>query len=422
MGIKSIFLTLIVTVVAIVGSPQARMARVPEPARLAALGLPFGQRADWRQWDAFLTHVVKALGQDFSGEPREQLEEIFLDARHQIVQARSSGSSDPVPRLLIDTWSRLSPLMKQRIPGLSQQSADRYSSFATAMDGITSLTGIGQQLGFVRVTPETLRATSSLLGISDVDPLAYTLEIDNGLRTLFGFTAAMPVPRPSRLLEQGRLRPPVTHRASVAWLTQTGAGGAHAAAADFSKLNEWIPDNREIEEYLEQVHDLLEETHGNVVEKSTLAAKYHDLLRQIMLATAWQESCWRQFVRKGRKLAPLSSATGDVGLMQVNRYVWRGLYDLKGLAGDIEYNGHAGAEILLRYFTRYALRKNEHKQPGGNLVRATYSAYNGGPSHLARYRDKNPIPHLKQVDDAYWEKFQAISSGQELAVKTCYGL
>jgi hypothetical protein len=108
-------------------------------------------------------------------------------------------------------------------------------------------------------------------------------------------------------------------------------------------------------------------------------------------------------------------------MMQVNRRVWRGLYDLQGLSGDIEYNGYAGAEILMTYLTRYALRKNEHKQPGGNLARATYSAYNGGPGHLTRYRREKQIPQLRKVDDAFWQKFQAVSSGQELAVKSCYG-
>jgi hypothetical protein len=95
---------------------------------------------------------------------------------------------------------------------------------------------------------------------------------------------------------------------------------------------------------------------------------------------------WRQFVKKGKSVIPLASASGDLGLMQVNRNTWRNLYDLKRLGGDIEYNGNAGGEILVYYLTRHAIRKNEHKQQGGNLARATYAAYNGGPSHLARQR------------------------------------
>jgi hypothetical protein len=106
--------------------------------------------------------------------------------------------------------------------------------------------------------------------------------------------------------------------------------------------------------------------------------------------------------------------------MQVNRNTWRGVYDLKGLGGDIEYNGNAGGEILIYYVTKYAIRKNEDKQPGGHLARATYSAYNGGPAAVARYRGIRQTPTWKKVDDAFWEKFQAVGSGNEMAVKSCY--
>jgi len=58
----------------------------------------------------------------------------------------------------------------------------------------------------------------------------------------------------------------------------------------------------------------------------------------------------------------LASSTGDVGLMKVNRNTWRSLYDVKGLNGDISYNGHAGAEILHYYLTRYAIQKKRMRK------------------------------------------------------------
>ena len=148
--------------------------------------------------------------------------------------------------------------------------------------------------------------------------------------------------------------------------------------------------------------------------------QYHPLYRQIVFTAAWQESCWRQYVKKGEKLTPLASATGDVGLMQVNRKTWRGLYDLNGLAGDIAYNSHAGSEILLYYLSRFAVKKQEDRQPGGNLARATYSAYNGGPGQLGRYRNAKTPAVWKKVDDAFFTKFRSVSAGQEMAVKDCY--
>ena len=108
--------------------------------------------------------------------------------------------------------------------------------------------------------------------------------------------------------------------------------------------------------------------------------------------------------------------------MQVNRITWRSLYDVKGLNGDISYNGNAGAEILHHYLTRYVIPKKEDKQPGGHLARSTYSAYNAGPGGVARYRGVRQSATWKKVDDAFWAKFQSVSSGQELAVKSCYGV
>ena len=43
---------------------------------------------------------------------------------------------------------------------------------APSRDGVSSPIGIGQQLGFVRVTPDAVRGAASLLGITGVEPLA----------------------------------------------------------------------------------------------------------------------------------------------------------------------------------------------------------------------------------------------------------
>ncbi len=387
--------------------------------QMAALALPTGTGADWQQWDSFLTNVVKKLAQDFRPDQRDQLSEVFLDSRYQLVQATSSGASDPVPQLFTDAWSRLAPILKQAIPGASQQTASQYSSFIRAMDAASSVSGIGQRFGIFRITPDALSGAAKLLGAGGADPLAYLLDVDTGLRELLGFTGALPAPRPSRLLEQGQLKQ--WRRNASAALRSWAVRSAHAAESDFDRLNEWVPETQEIPAYLLEVRQLLTETSDKVLAKSTLAPEHRQLYRQIVFAAGWQESCWRQFIKKGNKLAPLASSTGDVGLMQVNRVTWRSVYDIKGLNGDMSYNGNAGAEILHYYLTRYAIRKGEDKQPGGHLARATYSAYNAGPGGVARYRGVRQSPTWKKVDDAFWSKFQAVSSGPELAVKSCYG-
>src|SRR5690606_13218338 len=110
-----------------------------------------------------------------------------------------------------------------------------------------------------------------------------------------------------------------------------------------ARLNRCVPEKGQIHEYLPVVRDLLHHTALKVTGDSDLDRGLHDMFRDMVLATAWQETCWRQFVRSGDKVAPVTSAGGAVGIMQVIPAVWRGFYDGKSLAGDIAYNAAAAA-------------------------------------------------------------------------------
>jgi len=411
-------LWLVPVVAALVSAAWAAERTPTREVQIAALALPTGARADWQQWDSFLTFAVKRLGQELRPAQRDQVGEVFLDARYQLTQTVASGAPDPVPSLFLTSWDRLAPVLKRSLSTLSPASAAQFTSFISAMDGIKSLAGVGAQFGLFRITPDALRGAAKFLDTSNSDPLAYSLDIDAALRSFLGFTSALPSARPSPQLEQGRLQQ-LREKASAA-LRLLDARVAHAAAVDFDRLNQWVPEQQEIQDYLVEVRQLLTETADKVFAKSALAPNHQRLYRQIVFATGWQESCWRQFIKKGAKLTPLASSTGDVGLMQVNRITWRNLYDVKGLNGDISYNGNAGAEILHYYLTRYVIPKKEDKQPGGDLAPSTYSAYNAGPGGVARYRGVRQSATWKKVDDAFWTKFQSVSSGQEMAVKSCY--
>ena len=401
---------------------DAQQASAPRESRVAQFTLPTGASADWRQWDSFLTDAIKKLASDLPQSRRDQLGDVFLDSRYQLVQALSVNPSDPVPSLFVNAWNQLSPILNQSLSSLSPQLATQYKGFIKAMDGTASLARVGQQLGLTHVTPDMLRGASKLLGTGSADPLAYVLDVDSGLRSFLGLTGSLSAPRVSPAAQQGLVGPSGPRSAGStsdlrwAWFVPPAFG----AEDEFERLRDWVPAAPELNDYLFEVRKLLTRASTAALGKYKLAPPYQPLFRQIVFTAAWQESCWRQFVRKGDKLAPLASATGDLGLMQVNRHTWRGLYDLNGLSGDIEYNSNAGSEILLYYLTRYAVRKQEDKKPGGQLARATYSAYNGGPRALARYRTASTISALKKVDDAFWTKFRSVSAGQELAVKGCY--
>ena len=375
-------------------------------------GLPSaltGPSADWRQFDSFFTFVVKRFGADVPANLKDSLGDAFLDSRYELTSAIAPGKGgNPVPELFVNGWKRLSPIMNQALPALPKQTASLYSSFIGVADKLAFTGGAGLNL-----TPDALKGMAKLIApTSTADPLAYTSAVDSSLRSLLGFGAPLPIGKQSRL---DRRFLPERELATV--ISFWFGGSVWAAEAPPGDLNQMLPDPKDLQRYLTAVRNMLIELSDKLATKSKLSDERKPLYRQIVFTAAWQESCWRQYVKKN---TPLASATGDLGLMQVNRNTWRSIYDLKGLSGDIRYNGNAGGEILLYYLTKHAIRKNEDKQPGGSLARATYSAYNGGPGAVGRYRGVRQAPVWKKVDEAFWEKFKAVSAGNEMAVKSCY--
>jgi hypothetical protein len=393
-------------------SAELQIAAAFQLPQIPGLSSLTGPPADWRQFDSFFTFVVKRFGEDVPANLKDSLGDAFLDSRYELTSAVAPGKGgNPVPELFANSWKRLSPIMNQALPALPKQTANLYANFIGATDKLTA-SGITR----LNLSPDVLKGMARIIApTSTADPLAYTTNVDSGLRSLLGFgpPLASPGGRQSRL--DRRFFLPEGEGASVlsSWLD----GAAMAAEPVTSNLNQMLPDLKDLQQYLTEVRSLLVDLSDRIATKSKLSDEYKPIYREIVFSAAWQESCWRQFIKKG---TPLASATGDLGLMQVNRNTWRSVYDLKGLGGDIEYNGNAGGEILYYYLTRHAIKKAEDKQPGGNLARATYSAYNGGPGALGRYRGVRQSPTWKKVDDAFWEKFQTVSAGKEMEVKTCY--
>jgi hypothetical protein len=140
--------------------------------------------------------------------------------------------------------------------------------------------------------------------------------------------------------------------------------------------------------------------------------------RVIVKAAAWQESCWRQFVLERGRIRFLESSTHDIGLMQVNRYVWRGFYNIRHLEWDIAYNAGAGSQILARLMIRAAGKA----RPAGDsdtLARSTYAGYNGGPDEFNRWRRADEPQDKRLIDEAFWQKYRALKEGQSLNILKC---
>jgi Transglycosylase SLT domain len=380
----------------------------PEPT-LTAEEVACWQTA-WQQWDAFLTFVTKQAAGDTGAGQRQALFDVLIEARYDILWVlRPSGpqESDPVPALFVKTWTRLAPVLRDLSLGLPGESALHYLSFIAAADALQAIQQLGPSSG-LDLSADGLRRWARMIApASGEDPVAYSEAIDPALRALFGFGPPPPPPADNPDVDLSWWRP------AAAW----------AAGDGVSRLNHWAPTRDDAAQYLPLVRDLLNDTAQQTLAAQTLDQTYHRLYGWLVLATAWKESCWRQYVRAGGTLRPLRSPVGAIGMMQVNPHVWRGFYDVKGLSQDIGYNARAGAEILLHYLRDYAIAKGEHTATGSldNLARATYAVYNGGPGHLRRYRKAKGSSALRKIDESFYDKYRKIKAGDDLAVVECFG-
>jgi hypothetical protein len=359
------------------------------PAELASF------EAAWQGWDGFVTFVVKHFAAGTAApETRRELLEVLIEARYDLIRILAAEPeirrTDPVRALFVDTWSRLSPVLRSMSPDMPRERALNLLSFMTAADALRALDDLGPGFG-LEISLDGLRRMARILAPDTLqDPLKYDEQVDPDLRELFDFGPPLPFRRDRQPEPQG-------------WWRGILPEARAAIAVDddlIGRLNKWIPARDELESYLQSVHALLNATSRDVAAESELDPALHEMYRVLVLATAWQETCWRQFRNINGDIVPMRSPAGAVGIMQVVPGVWRGFYEPRGLADDIAYNSAAGGEILMHYLLHYAIRHGEDRQPGGrdNLARATYAAYNGGPRHLRRYRSADTSEHLRDID------------------------
>jgi hypothetical protein len=366
----------------------------------------------WQQWDAFLTFVIKASARDTTRDAsRSALFDVLLSARYDIVAILASPPQgpDPVPQLFVQTWDRLAPVLREMQTGLPGETALQYLSFIAAADALKSIQSLGPGAG-LDVSADGLRRMARMIAPAAAgDPLTRSNEVDPELRSLMGFGAAIAPPQ----------------RDGGAWWLDGILRQAQARARIdpllVVKLNLWVPDYKNAKGYLPLAEDLLEQAAEVTMGKGKVPAKHARLFHDLVLATAWKESCWRQFVRKRGEVTTIRSVTGALGMMQVDPNAWRGFYDIADLAENIGYNARAGADILAHYLTHYAIRKREDRYGIADaLARATYAVYNGGPSHRRRYRLKKTKKSLRAIDKSFYEKYLSIKSGDSKAVMGCY--
>jgi hypothetical protein len=385
---------------------------------------------------------------------------------------------DPVRLLFLEEWTRLGQVVEDaaRQGQLGDRSLE-FLSFITAGDALFALDQAASALG-IRISADDLRRLARIMAPqASGDPLVYSFEEDPDLRRMFDLSAPLELPgnlelpaaseQPAAPDGSGELPPREnSHAISVAPSGATSMSerqpdsSTRKAAPTISgtvprqpSMLTWglcsmapgtayaaeIPHDVQVSTF--QILTLGRKLYGVVVGVRNALTYRHDLARLLDLAAqyqlqddpagaslgrswpillkaaAWQESCWRQFVVEHRRVWYLESKSGDIGLMQVNKYVWRGFYSLARLRWDIVYNLSAGSQILQRFSAESSGRL--HSNDPAVLVRAAYAAYNGGPGAYNRWRQPQEPPALREIDQSFWLKYRAIEDGQSFDILSC---
>lgn len=414
------------------------------------------------RWDAFLLFVVKTLGiaQADKGV-RNELFAILIDGRRELVDVLRQGpvpGTDPVRNLFLSSWDRLRVQTRRAVhDGALGDRAFRFVTFLAAGDALAALDQAGPGLG-LEISADGLRRLARVIDPDRTDPTAPSDAVDPELQSLFGFedpaketsapparaarptssttsttpatdattttgattpstdavttTSPAPTTAPSTTTAAPPTTlPPTTTTLDISWLWSPRTAAAATPPVDLvalgKRLDRWVPADTELSAYRDAVEQLLTTTATHRVDR--VDGRLRPVYRSLVPSVAWQESCWRQFVERNGAVTFLRSATGDVGIMQVNRRVWRGFFDVHKLEWDMVYNAAAGAEILVQLLSRFGVQ--EGATLADNAARATYSAYNAGPGSYARYRSPKASALGKAIDADFYEKYKQVSGG-----------
>lgn len=362
------------------------------------------------RWDGFLAFLVKDLGAGAGPETRTELLDLLLTARREVTAVLGRGPEagvDPVRPLFLRLWERLREIMRRAGgKGGDDARALSYVVFLAAGDALTAIEAAAPAAG-LDFSADGLRRLARTLAPSYAgDPLEYSDAPDARLQELFRFRD------PDAPARRIRRRPPAGPRSWLGpWLTPRLA---QADEADewrelTERLDRWVPGANELATYREIVDRLLTLAAERSFDGEVLDERFEALFQDLVKAVAWQESCWRQFVRSRIGVVPIQSSTGDYGMMQINVRVWRGFFNPVKLRWNAGYNAGAGTEILWQLLGRYGVR--EARERLSDAARSTYSAYHGGPRRYRRYRLADTPPEMRLVDQAFFAKYQLIGAG-----------
>ncbi len=383
----------------------------------------------WETWDVFLVRLITLLASEpLNPEDQQLLADVLLDTRYAFAAALEEQDleKDFVRMQFILVWRSLAPLFRRQLYAKPSENILGYLAFFTAADALLVFDQMGPTLGIEVSQQGLLRLAAMLIGKET--PLPYTLDVDLGLRKLLQLPPMEAQPKSNGDDEIQEIDLPYDKktRGPLSRVSDFFLPSAYGAELPpLAAILDWqVPDD-DISGYAERVRGVLAEASNSVLTKQQLPQQLHGMFQTMIVAMAWQESCFRQFIEKdGKPTFLLSYNQSSVGVMQINERVWRGLYDNKQLRWDIRYNARAGCEIAEFYLRRYILQgKGQAQGPqAGLLPGIVYAMYNGGPGQYEKYlarkksgktypSDKSFAEKLRWVEERDWERISECLSG-----------
>lgn len=406
---------------------------LPKPEKIPGAVLPETELSRlvkaWEDWDAYSVNLIEALiGNTLTEDERDSFIETLLETRYGFVQSLNEGTltQDLIRGQFTGTWQRLAPILKKYLTGQQSRSPLDFLAFFTVSDALVALDKFGPSLGININREGLLKLTGFLGGTGIKQELNYFYAINPNLRIFFGLGPPLDESGPALDIQEiefpEELQESMIQRIILSWSRfWVPLANAEEGSPDIAEIRKWIFRKEDISSYLNRVKLALDKVSGEVLSKNKLDKKYQPLYQLLVFATAWQESCWRQFINvKGKVQSILSYNNTSVGLMQINERVWRGIYRPESLRWNINYNICAGSEILDLYLRKYALRKTESRNMDiDTLARAVYAMYNGGPGQFRKFLTRNQSNSFYKSDQLFWQKYTWVKANQLDKLSIC---
>ncbi len=389
--------------------------------------------AKWESWDAFLIHMIGVIAPEpLSPEERQIILDALLETRHRFISglANKNLANDFVREQFVAVWEKFAPIFRNHLTDQPSKALLGYLGFFTASDALRALDKIGPPLGLEISRNGLVRLVHLLAGdesIGKSDILTYRSGVDISLRNALGLGPPPPALGPAfdaqALDLEGRHESQLDIKSCM---DRVGSFFCQPAWANsLTEIKKWLYSKENIESHVDRTRSLLMDSARDTLKKHENSSAYRDFFPLVVVSTAWQESCFRQFVVKRKKIVYLQSYNGSsVGLMQINERVWRGIYDLQHLRWDIGYNAAAGCEILDLYVTKYLARHTKSVNAIQKLNDETragliYAMYNGGPGQLEKFLSRSAKGKFYDSDKLFLEKYIWVNNGQLENISKC---